>query len=344
MSIFDLFCKKQSLFPHKPENNLANMSELKKGQILRQIQNCQEINALENLYAELSILPDLEPCDKTYLKECYEHQKALLQNNSGSSVKIQYGHSTSPSAQLQKQTGIEDLAFKYVRLSTSGDENVCPMCAQFEGKIFLSNDAPTLPLCPNCACAYEYLEKNNLPSNALISQKSDFILPADCTPMFYKSQQKIFQEEDINKRIRLCEKQLKKINEFMIPYLSAKFPAPDDLACRDLLPELYMQLGKWKKAENVVKACIAANAYYPNQEEGTATLDYIKSYKKVATETLSYIAQNPGCLQRNIYKAMSYEGEEKEQLKFFLRYSSQIEKVKFNNTNKLYCKENDTLS
>lgn len=30
---------------------------------------------------------------------------------------------------------------EYVQFSTSGDNNVCPMCAQFEGKFFLINEA-----------------------------------------------------------------------------------------------------------------------------------------------------------------------------------------------------------
>lgn len=255
-------------------------------------------------------------------------------------ISIQYGNTTLPKATIQTEDGPKpfDLEIEYVQLSTSGDENVCPMCAQFEGKIFPAKEAPKLPLCPSCACDYMHYFKGDLPSNAVISNINDFVLPAECTDMFYKKQQKLYEESDTEKCIRLCESQLKKLSEFMVPYLSAKFPAPDELACRDLLPNLYISLGKWEKAENTIKKCIAAKAYYP--KDGSEELEYLESYKKVALETLSYIQQNPGYLQRNIYKAMGYSGDEKEHLKHFLRNSELIEKVKYNNTNQLYCKTN----
>lgn len=254
------------------------------------------------------------------------------------SFHIEYNRGTLPKATLQvNKEDIEELELniEYVELSTSGDENVCPMCAQFEGKIFPASNAPMLPLCPSCACNYLYYEKEFLPSGAVISDKSDFVLPAECTTMFYKTQQKAYEEAEPNKIIYQCEKQLKQLNEFMQPYVTANFPAPAELACRDLLPKLYMKLGKWFKAENTIKKCIDANAYFP--QDGLEELTYLASYKKIATETLSYIQQHQGCLQRNIYKAMQYEGDKREQLKHFLRYSEQIRKVKHGNTNELYC-------
>ncbi len=250
------------------------------------------------------------------------------------SIEIDFNGSKSPGAQFKKQTGI-DLGAEYVMLSTASNENVCPMCAQFEDKIFLSSDAPKLPLCPSCSCAYEYYLKDDLPPNAIISNKNDFVLPAKCTSLFYKHQQELYTEKDIDKQIRLCESDLKKLPEFIEPYISANFSAPDELACRDLLPDLYMQLGKWDKAEKTIKKCIDSNAYFP--ENGSKALTNFESYKKIATETLAYISQNSGCLQRNIYKKMGYEGEEKELLKDFLRYSRLIKKVKYNNTNQLFC-------
>lgn len=262
---------------------------------------------------------------------------AKLQNesmkNSEFSIEINFDNTKSPCTQFKEQTGI-DLDTEYAMLSTAGDENVCPMCAQFEGKIFLSSDAPKLPLCPSCSCAYMYYLKDDLPSNAIISNKSDFVLPAKCTSLFHKHQQELYGEKDINKQIQLCESDLGKLSEFIEPYNSANFPAPKELACRDLLPELYMQLGKWDKAEKTIKKCIEANVYSP--DDGSTELKNLAAYKKVATETLSYIQQNPGCLQRNIYKKMGYDGEEKELLKDFLRSSKLIKKVKYNNTNQLF--------
>ena len=250
------------------------------------------------------------------------------------SFKVQYDNDNKPiSAQIKEQTGI-DLSEEYVQISTSGDDCVCPMCAQFEDKIFPANDAPKLPLCPSCSCSYIHYFKADLPSGTVISKKENFTLPAKCTHLFYKHQHSLYEETDIDKQIRLCEADLKKLPEFIMPYLIADFHVPEELVCRDLLPELYMQLGKWDKAEATIKKCIAANAYYP--QNGLNELTYLASYQKVATEALSYIKQHPGCLQRNIYKALSYEGEKREHLKHFLSCSKQIRKVKHGNTNELY--------
>lgn len=260
------------------------------------------------------------------------------------SATIQFGNNIelSPQKQIEEQFGIDLDLEEYVCLSTSGDENVCPMCAQFDGKFFLKKNAPKLPLCPSCSCAYMYYDKQTLPSGCVISNKEDFILPAECTSLFYKHQQTLYDETDTAKIIRICERDLRKLPEFMAPYLSAKFPAPPELACRDLLPELYMQLGEWSKAESAIKRCIDSKAYFP--DDGTSKLAYLTSYQKIATNTLSYIKQNPGCLQRNIYKKMGYEGAEKELLKDFLRYSKLINKVKYNNTNQLFCKSDDNTT
>lgn len=277
-----------------------------------------------------------------FFKKKIQRQK-IPDSSTDTSLHIQYGNSTLPDAKLETSNEMEDydLGFKYVRLSTSGDEDVCPMCAQFEGKIFLTEDAPELPLCPSCACAYIFIYREDLPANAIISNKKDFTLPADCTPMFYEHQHILYTEKDNAKIIRLCEQDLEKLYEFMTPYISAGFPAPSELICRDLLPRLYMQSGQWDKAEKAIKKCISAKAYYP--EDGTEHLTYFQAYRKVATETLSYLFENPGCLQRNIYKKMGYEGEEKDLLKDFLRYSQLITKIKYNNTNQLFCNTVKTI-
>lgn len=251
-------------------------------------------------------------------------------------ISVQYSRHKTPKVTIQTSGELEkyNLKTEYVCLSTSGDENVCPMCKQFEEKYFLSIDAPKLPLCPLCSCAYEYFDNESLPSDAKISKISDFILPAECTPLFYKIQHIAYEEDDIKKAIRLCEQGMKKLPEFMAPYISAKFNVPE-LACRDLLPELYMRLGKWDKAKSTIERCANTGAYYP--KDGSLELATLESYRTVAIAALSYINENPGCLQRNIYKALSFEGEQREHLKHFLRNSLQIKKEKYNNTNKLFC-------
>lgn len=102
-------------------------------------------------------------------------------------AEIEYSaYTPSPKTQIKEQLGIDLDEKEYVSLSTSGNENVCPMCAQFEGKFFPQNDAPKLPLCPSCTCTYEYHFKQDLPPETVISNKEDFILPAACTSLFYK--------------------------------------------------------------------------------------------------------------------------------------------------------------
>ena len=228
----------------------------------------------------------------------------------------------------------DDLEVAYVEVSTAADDRVCPMCAQFEGKIFPKDKAPKLPLCPSCSCDFLYYFKSDLPANAIINDVSNFVLPAECVTLFYKHRQKLYEEKDIYKQIRICESDMKNLSEFMKPYTEAGFPPPPELACRDILPDLYMRLGKWKKAEITIEKCIEFGAY--NSADGSEALEEYKLFKEVATETLAYIEQNPGCLQRNMYKIMSYEDEKKEILKYFLKYSEQIKKIKHGNTNELY--------
>lgn len=269
-------------------------------------------------------------------------RKPQTPDQSETSMQAIYDNTKPKSLQIQTQKKIEQIEIEYVKLSTSGDENVCPMCTQFEGKFFLATDAPQLPLCPSCACAYEHYLKEDLPPDTVISNKNDFVLPAECVPAIYQEQQQVYETDDIKKSIRICQKQLKQLDEFMAPYLSAKFPAPPELVCRDLLPELYMKLGEWDKAEKTIKLCIEANAFYP--DNGFEQLSNLESYHKVATAALSYISQNPGCLQRNMYKVLQFDGDEREHLKYFLRTSLLISKEKSGNTNKLYCKKAATSS
>lgn len=222
---------------------------------------------------------------------------------------------------------------RYVRISTSLDSDVCPICAQFEGKIFPINAAPELPLCPTCRCCYDYYFEGYLPKNAQISRVVDFILPAKCTPKLYENHHAIYEEKNIKKRIQLCEDGLKLLPEFMIPYLQAGFPAPEDLACRDFAAELYMRLGDWNNALRVIQICMAANAYYP--ESGETELIHLKQYSETATNALAYITEHQGILQRDIYKKLC-PPLDREELKHFVRYSLQIRKEPYKNTNALY--------
>lgn len=159
------------------------------------------------------------------------------------------------------------------------------------------------------------------------------MLPARCVSRLAKIQQTVYEEKDIKKQLHLCEEGLKLLPEFMEPYLKGSFPAPEDLACRDLTPELYMRLGDWANALRVIQICMAANAYYP--ESGEAELIHLRQYSEAATSALAYIAEHPGTLQRDIYKRLCPPFG-REELKHFTRYSLQIRKEPYKNTNRLY--------
>ena len=230
---------------------------------------------------------------------------------------------------------IEEQNPQYASISTSEDESVCPMCKQFEGKYFLLNDVPKLPLCPSCGCALEYFfTKDDIPDNLEFAESKNFILPSDYVDIFYKTQQKMYSDISINTKISACDRTLKYLNEFMAPYISAGFSAPEELACRDLLPELCIQTGKWKKAENTIKKCIEAKAYYP--ADGLEVLNDFTEYKEIAMDTLKIIEETPGVLQRNIYKLLPVQGKKREMLKHFLKKSDLIKKEKIGNTNALF--------
>lgn len=232
---------------------------------------------------------------------------------------------------------------QYASIATSEDESVCPMCKQFEGKYFLLNDVPKPPFCPSCGCALEYFfSKDSIPDNLKFAESKNFVLPSDYVDIFYKTQYKMYSDISINTKISACDKTLKYINEFMAPYISAGFSAPEELACRDLLPELCIQTGKWKKAENTIKKCIEAKAYYPS--DGLEALNDFTEYKSVAMDTLKIIEETPGVLQRNIYKLLPLQGRKREMLKHFLKKSDLIKKEKRGNTNALFLRNSNNAN
>lgn len=224
---------------------------------------------------------------------------------------------------------------RYIGISTCLDTDVCPICAQFEDKIFPVDSAPDLPLCPSCRCCYEYYFEDH-PVGKQICRKKDFVLPAKCVPALFENQQMIYEEKDVYKKLQLCEEGLKYLHGFMVPYLSAGFPAPKYLACRDLTPELYMRIGKFRDAERVIKYCISCNVYYP--ASGEEQLLALAKYEKAAIIAVSYIREHPGVFQKDLYNKLDGTGADRECLKRFTRSSLQLRKEPSGKTNKLYLK------
>lgn len=162
------------------------------------------------------------------------------------------------------------------------------------------------------------------------------VQPDDFMKEFYELSQRIDSGKDIYEKIDACEKSfplLKEYCRFCIENDNGELPP--HINCRDLGPELYMRLGRWQDVERVIQICTEANAYYPNNDDGIWT--YYTNYKRIADLAVSYIRNNPGCLQNRIYNELNVVDDDRENLKHFLRCSLQIKKVKHGNTNESYC-------
>lgn len=225
-----------------------------------------------------------------------------------------------------------DVEYPYIEISTSGDENVCPMCRQFNRKLFRAPDVPPLPLHPFCGCGYMYRETAG---KRKIYNPSDFVLPDPCTKEFCDISSKIDAEKDIYKRIELCEIGLKLLKEFLSPYVSTGWEPPEVLPCAYGLIFDYQSLGDWDNAERVITACIDAGAY--SQKDGEEESKWNECVKDAAQALIAFLIDNPGALQRNVYRKLCPPCD-REALKWVLAKSLQIRKEKFDKTYKLFVK------
>lgn len=162
-------------------------------------------------------------------------------------------------------------------------------------------------------------------------------------PIMSRSEKRYFEglkdaqgSKDIKKKITAYENNLKSLEDFISEWLARDGELPPIIPCRDELPELYKQIGDWKNAERVIKHCIACNAYFP--ENGETELKDLLLYQIAAEKALELIKENPGVLQKNIYKMLKDENLDDYSLKHFTRCSLQIKKVPANGTNRLYAK------
>lgn len=152
---------------------------------------------------------------------------------------------------------------------------------------------------------------------------------------FYELSSLIDSSKDINAKLDACEKSyplLKEFCRFCIENDGGELPPL--INCRDVGPEMYMRLGRWDDAERAIQICSDANAYYPDNDNEMRT--YYSDYRRVAELAISYIRDNPGCLQNKMYNVLHVSEDDRETLKHFLRCSLQIKKEKSGKTNKLY--------
>ena len=159
--------------------------------------------------------------------------------------------------------------------------------------------------------------------------------PDEFIGKFYELSSLIDSSKDIEAKIQACEESYPLLKEFCRFCLEEDDgELPPVINCRDIGPEMYMRLGKWDDVERVIQICSDANAYYPDNDNEIRS--YYTDYKRIATLALSYIKDNPGCLQNKMYDALHVTEDDREVLKHFLRCSLQIKKEKSGKTNKLY--------
>ena len=149
------------------------------------------------------------------------------------------------------------------------------------------------------------------------------------------------------KKILELEKSLQTLESFVYYSFKNDKELPPYVPCRDVLPELYMRCGDWNKAEQVIRLCMSIRAYgytdYSKSKRGiwfSATgedeLSTLQKRSDVSVAVLQYLSENPGTLQRNVYKIPELSYCDHDALVWFCRYSHQIRKEKESNTNRLY--------
>lgn len=107
---------------------------------------------------------------------------------------------------------------------------------------------------------------------------------------------------------------------------------PPCIPCRDELPNVYMRFGHWDDALRVIHFVLEAGAMDPEQCDETAA--WILKCKEAADRALQCIKEHPGIRPKQLYSLVSHV--DREALKWFTRYSWQVERVKDGTTSALY--------
>lgn len=139
----------------------------------------------------------------------------------------------------------------------------------------------------------------------------------------------------IQKKLRYCEKALKLLPDIILADLEQEgeiVSIPD--VCY-VMPELYLRIGEWEQAKATIKYCIECNAYYSDPMLGNDSLSRVDLFRETALIAIDFIKNNPGYLQKNMYRALDGKVDY-DCLKHFLRCSEQIKKIKNGATNELY--------
>ncbi|MDO4298840.1 MAG: hypothetical protein Q4C59_10275 [Lachnospiraceae bacterium] len=152
---------------------------------------------------------------------------------------------------------------------------------------------------------------------------------------FYSYGEKYNSPSSTHEKLQYCKKALKLLPDIVLADLEQDGKLIRIPEVCYVMPEMYMRIGEWEKAKETVKYCIACNAYYSEPEVGESELSYIETFQETALVALEFIKNNPGFLQKNMYKALA-DKTDHDCLKHFLRCSEQIEKIPYKKTNMLY--------
>lgn len=151
---------------------------------------------------------------------------------------------------------------------------------------------------------------------------------------FDKLSMEIENNKDILQQIAACEASYGILSEMVRLYQNGG-GLPPRIICRDMGPRLYMRLGKWDAARSAIQKCIDAKAY-EYESDGRLAMKGLQDYRFAAEIACSFLSQNPGFLQDELYKALEETLADSENLEEFIRSSMLIRKEPQGETFKLF--------
>lgn len=151
---------------------------------------------------------------------------------------------------------------------------------------------------------------------------------------YYELNENLKKEKDVLKRIKACEELYKILPEYVRASLEEDDILQPSILCRDCGPDLYMRIGDWDKAKKTIEFLIDIKAY--DLDEGNCELESLKIFKEVSEDVLNLLKDNPGFLQKDIYKKLNVSEDYKGIYMHFLQNSLLIHKEEYKSTYKLY--------
>lgn len=139
-------------------------------------------------------------------------------------------------------------------------------------------------------------------------------------------------------KLALCEKAIPLLPDYVLADLEQDGDLFQIPCICDLMIEMYLRIGKWEKAKEYARYFHSINVYLFEPNIYAELLSHIETYQYAAELALDFITNNPGFLQKDMYKALAGKVDH-DALQHFLRCSEQIERVKSGSTNKLYIKK-----